>query len=116
MASESEIKVGDKIPEFEFGTFGADGKPTKTSTQEIFDNKKVVLFSVPGAFTPTCSNSHCPAYVLLGYKFKQYGVDTVACTAVNDVFVMKAWSESQNANGKILFLGKFHSPIHYYSS
>jgi len=99
-----QINVGDKLPDFEFITIGQDGAPTKITSKEVFDNKKVVLFSVPGAFTPTCNNAHCPAYVQLAQRFKQLGVATVACTAVNDAYVLKAWSDSLNATGKILFL------------
>ncbi len=65
---------------------------------ELFANKKVVLFAVPGAFTPTCSEAHLPGYVVLADQFKDKGVDIIACVSVNDAFVMKAWAESQNAS------------------
>ncbi|EGR09021.1 redoxin family protein [Vibrio cholerae HE48] len=64
----------------------------------MFANKKVVLFAVPGAFTPTCSEAHLPGYVVLADKFKEKGVDMIACVSVNDAFVMKAWGEAQNAS------------------
>eukprot|EP01027_Heterolobosea_sp_BB2_P026079 GEZU01040090.1.p1 GENE.GEZU01040090.1~~GEZU01040090.1.p1 ORF type:complete len:161 (-),score=54.24 GEZU01040090.1:121-603(-) len=97
------IQVGDKIPEFTFMTMKENG-PAPISTSEIFSGKKVVLFAVPGAFTPTCSNSHCPGFVQEAALLKSKGVDLVACTAVNDAFVMDAWSKSQKADGKILML------------
>ena len=90
------IKVGDKIPAGMFTMMGAEG-PTGISTSEIFDGKKVVLFAVPGAFTPTCSVAHLPGFVVHVDEIKAKGVDTVACMSVNDVFVMHAWGQSANA-------------------
>jgi peroxiredoxin len=90
------IQVGDKIPEGMFTVMGAEG-PTGISTAEIFDGKKVVLFAVPGAFTPTCSAAHLPGFVVHVDDIKAKGVDTVACMSVNDVFVMDAWGKSANA-------------------
>jgi len=81
----------------------SDG-PGSLSTGELFSGKKVVLFAVPGAFTPTCSKEHLPGYVQKAGEFKKKGVDTVACMAVNDVFVMDAWSESAGAGGKVTLL------------
>src|SRR3546814_8935786 len=78
----------------------ADG-PKETSTDDIYNGRKVVLFSVPGAFTPTCSVRHLPGFVEKASDLKAKGVDTVACVAVNDVFVMDAWGKSQNCAGKI---------------
>lgn len=75
---------------------GAEG-PTGISTSEIFDGKKVVLFAVPGAFTPTCSVSHLPGFVVHVDDIKAKGVDTVACMSVNDVFVVDAWGKASNA-------------------
>ena len=90
------IKVGDKIPTGMFTVMGAEG-PTGMSTSEVFDGKKVVLFAVPGAFTPTCSVAHLPGFVVHVDDIKAKGVDTVACMAVNDVFVVAAWGKSANA-------------------
>jgi len=90
------IKVGDKVPSGMFTIMGAEG-PTGISTADIFDGKKVVLFAVPGAFTPTCSMAHLPGFVVHVDAIKAKGVDTVACMSVNDVFVMHAWGQSANA-------------------
>ena len=101
------IEVGDTIPNatlFKLGESGID----KLNTQDLFKGKKVVLFAVPGPFTPTCSKDHCPNYVLESNALKSKGVDIVACIAVSDVFVLDAWSKSQKAEGKIIFLGKTH--------
>jgi glutaredoxin/glutathione-dependent peroxiredoxin len=90
------IQVGDKIPEGMFTVMGAEG-PTGLSTADLFGGKKVVLFAVPGAFTPTCSAAHLPGFVVHVDDIKAKGVDTVACMSVNDVFVMHAWGQSANA-------------------
>jgi peroxiredoxin len=90
------IQVGDKIPEGMFTVMGAEG-PTGLSTSDLFAGKKVVLFAVPGAFTPTCSAAHLPGFVVHVDDIKAKGVDTVACMSVNDVFVMHAWGQSANA-------------------
>lgn len=107
------IKVGDKLPEATFSQLTADGMQNPT-TSEIFAGKKVVLFAVPGAFTPTCSASHLPGYIALADQIKAKGVDAIVCTAVNDAFVMKAWADSQNAE-EITFLAdggaSFHKAI-----
>lgn len=95
------IQVGDKIPEHTFGIMGEDG-PTGISTSDIFDGKKVVLFAVPGAFTPGCSMTHLPGYVVHYDALVAKGVDTVACMAVNDPFVMGAWGEAQNAENLLM--------------
>jgi peroxiredoxin len=97
------IKVGDKMPAGQFMSMGADG-PAPLSTDELFKGKKVVLFSVPGAFTPTCSAKHLPSYVDKADALKAKGVDTIACMAVNDVFVMSAWGDSSKAGDKVLML------------
>ena len=91
------IQVGDKIPGVTLKTMGAEG-PQDISTDEIFTGKKVVLFAVPGAFTPGCSMTHLPGYVVNADKIKAAGVDTIVCMAVNDAFVMGAWGEAQNAS------------------
>ena len=90
------IQVGDKIHEGMFTVMGAEG-PTGLSTADLFAGKKVVLFAVPGAFTPTCSAAHLPGFVVHVDDIKAKGVDTVACMSVNDVFVMHAWGQSANA-------------------
>ena len=90
------IKAGDKVPSGMFTVMGAEG-PTGISTADIFEGKKVVLFAVPGAFTPTCSMAHLPGFVVHVDDIKAKGVDTVACMSVNDVFVMHAWGQSANA-------------------
>lgn len=96
------IQTGEKLPSFEFTTMSADG-PTKLGTDAIFSGKKVVLFAVPGAFTPTCSAAHLPGFIQHAAALKDKGVDSIACVSVNDVFVMKAWGEQQGA-GDILML------------
>lgn len=90
------IKVGDKVPEGVFSVMGAEG-PAQLSTTELFSGKKVVLFAVPGAFTPTCSIAHLPGFVVQYDEIIAKGVDKVACLSVNDVFVMDAWGKSANA-------------------
>jgi peroxiredoxin len=97
------IKAGDKLPNATFRVMTADGPKPKT-TDEIFKGKKVALFGVPGAFTPTCNNLHLPSFLNNAAQFKAKGVDTIAVTAVNDVFVMNQWSKSTGADGKIEFL------------
>ncbi len=97
------IQVGDKIPASTMKIMGEQG-PTDITTDEIFGGKKVVLFAVPGAFTPGCSLTHLPGYVVNADKIKAAGVDTIACMAVNDAFVMDAWGKSQNAE-ELLMLG-----------
>ena len=90
------IQTGDKIPATTLKTMGAKG-PEDITTADIFGGKKVVLFAVPGAFTPGCSMTHLPGYVVNADKIKAAGVDTIACLSVNDAFVMGAWGEAQNA-------------------
>ena len=94
------IQVGEQIPSGTLNTLN-DGVKT-LSTDEIFAGKTVLLFSVPGAFTPTCSARHLPGYVEHLAEFKAKGVDTVACMAVNDAFVMDAWAQSQHAEGILM--------------
>jgi peroxiredoxin len=96
------IKIGDRIPGATLNTL-KDGVQAIRS-DELFAGKTVVLFSVPGAFTPTCSAKHLPGYVDKLAEFKAKGVDTVACMAVNDAFVMDAWARSQNAPAEIVML------------
>ena len=90
------IKTGDKIPSCTLKTMGEKG-PVDITTSDIFDGKKVVLFAVPGAFTPGCSMTHLPGYVVNADKIKAKGVDTIVCSSVNDAFVMGAWGQAQNA-------------------
>ncbi len=97
------IAVGDKIPSAKLKTMTAEG-PKDISTDDIFNGKKVVLFAVPGAFTPTCSAKHLPGFVEKAAEIKGKGVDTIACLAVNDAFVMGAWGKAQNTGDKVLML------------
>ena len=90
------IQVGDSIPEVTLKTMGEKG-PQDISTGEIFSGKKVVMFAVPGAFTPTCSAAHLPSFVANADKIKAKGVDSIVCVAVNDAFVMDAWGKAGNA-------------------
>lgn len=107
------IKVGDKLPEATFTVMTADGPKPKT-TDEIFKGKKVALFAVPGAFTPTCHANHLPGFRDKAAELKAKGVDSIACVAVNDVFVMDAWGKAVNA-GDIEMLadgsGKFAEAV-----
>jgi len=97
------IKVGDRLPEAKFRVMGPDGPAWKT-TDEMFKGKKVVLFAVPGAFTPTCSNNHLPGFLKSHDAIKAKGIDAIAVTGVNDVFVMEAWKKTTGAADKIEFL------------
>ena len=97
------IAIGDRLPEATFRVLGSDGIETVTSSK-VFGGKKVVLFAVPGAFTPTCHIKHLPGFVESAEEFKKEGVDTVACVAVNDPFVLGAWADASGAKGKVLFL------------
>jgi peroxiredoxin len=97
------IKVGDKIPSAKLRHMTAEG-PKEISTDDIFKGKKVVLFAVPGAFTPTCSAKHLPGFVQNSEAIKAKGVDTIACVAVNDAFVMGAWGKAQGTDGKVMML------------
>jgi len=97
------VKVGDAIPNVEIHTMGAEG-PKKISTGEALGSGKVVLFAVPGAFTPGCSKVHLPGYVQDAQALLDKGVGTIACVAVNDAFVMSAWGEAQGVGDSILML------------
>ena len=90
------VEVGDSIPQINLKILGEQG-PQDVSTSEIFSGKKVVMFAVPGAFTPTCSAAHLPGYVANSDKIMEKGVDTIVCVSVNDPFVMDAWGKGQNA-------------------
>ena len=107
------IQVGDKIPAATFKVMTADG-PQDITSDEVFAGKKVVFFAVPGAFTPGCSMTHLPGFVVNADAIKAKGADTIACMAVNDAFVMGSWGQAQNAE-EILMLadgnGEFTSAI-----
>ena len=97
------IVAGDRMPDGVFGIMDSKG-PNALGTEELFAAKKVILVSVPGAFTPTCSMNHLPGYVELADEFIARGVDTIACMAVNDVFVMSAWGKDREVGDKVLML------------
>jgi len=95
------IQEGQPIPKATLYKMGAEG-PEPVSTSEIFEGKKVVLFGLPGAFTPGCSQAHLPGYVVKADEIKAKGVDTIVCMAVNDAFVMDAWGRQQNAEALLM--------------
>ncbi len=97
------IKVGDKIPSFTLLKATAEG-PQPVDTDSYFAGRRVALFSVPGAFTPTCSARHLPGYVEKAGELKAKGVDEIACVAVNDAFVLQAWAQQAGADGKVTML------------
>ena len=97
------IAIGDRLPNATLKTRGEDG-PTDLSTGDLFAGKKVVLFAVPGAFTPTCTMNHLPGYLEHNDAIRAEGVDTIAVVAVNDIHVMGAWAKATGAEGRILFL------------
>lgn len=97
------IQVGSRLPETTFTVMGAEGPQTKT-TDEVFKGKKVALFAVPGAYTPTCHKQHLPGFVNRTAELKAKGIDTIACTAVNDIFVLNHWAKDCDAEGKVLML------------
>ena len=97
------IQVGDRLPAGTFRVMTPDGPATKT-TEDIFKGKRVVLFAVPGAFTPTCHKNHMPGYLKNAEAIRAKGIDEIIVTGVNDVFVMDAWKKASGADGKIEFL------------
>ena len=97
------IKVGDKVPSATLKYLSSEG-PKEITTDELFKGKRVALFAVPGAFTPTCSQRHLPGYVDRAGDIKGRVVDTIACLAVNDAFVMGAWGKDQNCSDKVMML------------
>ena len=97
------IKVGDRIPSTTLHHMTAEG-PAEISTAALFGGKRVALFGLPGAFTPTCSAKHLPGFVAAAGDFKAQGVETVACVSVNDAFVMDAWGKDHDAGGKVMML------------
>jgi glutaredoxin/glutathione-dependent peroxiredoxin len=96
------IAVGDKLPDVTFRQMTADG-PQEVTTTDFFTGRKVVLFAVPGAFTPTCSNQHVPGFIANAEAIKAKGVDAIVCVSVNDAFVLGAWEKQLDANGVIVF-------------
>ena len=102
MANEP-IQVGGKLPDATLGVMTADGPSTKT-TAEIFGGKKVALFAVPGAFTPTCNNTHLPSFLEAADQIRAKGIDAIACVAVNDVFVMDAWGKANDVGDRVALL------------
>lgn len=103
------IKEGDRIPDVKLKIMGEKG-PADITTGEIFGGKKVVLFAVPGAFTPTCSQAHLPGFVTLADKIKAKGIDTIACMSVNDAFVMDCWGKDKNAE-EIMMLADWNADL-----
>lgn len=97
------IAVGDCIPDCALSVMGSEG-PAPVSTADLFNNNKILMFAVPGAFTPGCSMTHLPGYVVNADKIKEMGVDGIICLSVNDAFVMHAWGEAQNANDSVVML------------
>jgi glutaredoxin/glutathione-dependent peroxiredoxin len=97
------IKVGDRLPEVSFRVW-KDGKGADMTTSELTKGKKIALFAVPGAFTPTCSAKHLPGYKEKAAEFRKKGIDTIACVSTNDVWVMEAWGRDQKVGEDILML------------
>ena len=97
------ISVGDRIPNVNFTTMSEEG-PKPVGYTDLFEGKRVALFAVPGAFTPTCSIQHLPGFVTSASEIKSKGADTVACISVNDPFVMDAWAKERGVNDELLML------------
>ncbi|MBI1732290.1 MAG: peroxiredoxin [Gammaproteobacteria bacterium] len=97
------IKVGDRVPAGRFTVMKPEG-PAALTTDELFKGKKVIVFSLPGAFTPTCSKQHLPGFVQQADAIRKKGINTIACLSVNDVFVMDAWGKASGAEGKVVML------------
>lgn len=102
--SAKTISVGEKLPDADLSYFDKEGNLQTVSVSELTKGKKVVLFAVPGAFTPTCSQKHLPGFVDKAEELRSKGVDTIACISVNDTFVMKAWGESIGVGDNVLLL------------
>ncbi len=98
------VQVGDRLPKSTFRTMGPDGRPAERTTDDVFKGRKVVLFAVPGAFTPTCHKNHMPGFVAKADEIKAKGVDAIVVTAVNDAFVMDAWTKASGCDGKIEYI------------
>ena len=95
------IQVGEKLPQATFALM-TDEANTNPTTEELFAGKKVVLFAVPGAFTPTCSEAHLPGFIVKADEIKAKGVDAIICVSVNDAFVMKSWGKTQNVENVVM--------------
>ncbi|KAG2682869.1 hypothetical protein I3760_10G004700 [Carya illinoinensis] len=100
----ASIAVGERLPDATLSYFDASGELQTTTISDLTKNKKAILFAVPGAFTPTCSQKHLPGFVEKSQELKAKGVDTIACISVNDAFVMKAWKEDLKINDEVLLL------------
>jgi peroxiredoxin len=98
------VKIGDKIPDLQLFIMGKDG-PEGIRSDAIFEDRKVALFGLPGAFTKTCSALHLPGFVYNADNIKAKGVDAIVCLSVNDAWVMNAWGESKGATGKVMMVG-----------
>jgi len=97
------ISVGDRLPQAKFTVMGSDG-PVERSSAEIFDGRKIALFAIPGAYTPTCHYQHLPGFIEHAAALADKGVDEICCTAVNDIFVLASWARDQGAEGKVTML------------
>ena len=97
------IQIGDVLPEGSFNIM-IDGKPSVIDTSDLFDNKNILLFAVPGAFTPGCSLNHLPGFISNRSELYSKGIDQIVCLAVNDIFVMSAWAKSQNISDEIMMI------------
>ena len=97
------IKIGDRIPSVTLHHMTGEG-PAEIATEALFGGKRVAVFGLPGAFTPTCSAKHLPSFVVAAEGFKAKGVETIACVSVNDAFVMDAWGKDQNVGGKVMMI------------
>src|SRR5260370_40344789 len=104
------IKVGERLPNVTLRQVTPDG-PKPVETKDYFAGKKVVLFGLPGAFTPTCHKNHLPGFIVNEARFKEKGVDAIAMTSVNDVFVLSAWADATGAKGHIDFLSDGSGPF-----
>ncbi|KAL2345172.1 hypothetical protein Fmac_006457 [Flemingia macrophylla] len=98
------LSLGDRLPEATFSYLDSDGEVKTTTVSDLTKGKKAVLFAVPGAFTPTCSQKHVPGFIEKSAELRAKGVDTIACISVNDAFVMRAWKEDLKVNDELLLL------------
>ena len=98
------IQVGDRLPLSTFRVIGPEGRPVGRTTDDVFKGRKVVLFAVPGAFTPTCHRNHMPGFVAKADEIKGKGMDAIVVTAVNDAFVLDAWTKQSGCDGKVEYI------------